>query len=153
MATNHGKDEGHDPVKGIAADILKEVIRADMSMHAAQIEAWESFAQHRPKGEFINNDIHDGFARNMFLGLSELKLQLYVRPVRLNLWSRLKLAFRVLFSGAVTTTARRPVVHEISSQQEKGAMLVEITVVRHRNGTVKAEYKPVDSFTEDLLKH
>src|SRR5512134_1346933 len=102
MAKNISEHEGSHQLKGIAADILREVIKADMSMHSAQIEAWNWFASHHPKGEYINEDIHDGFARNLYLGLSELKLQWHVKPVRLNFWKRLILAFRIIFRGALT---------------------------------------------------
>jgi hypothetical protein len=151
MGKNTSEDDVQHPVKGIAADILKEVIKADMSMHAAQIEAWQWFANNRPKGEFINDDLHEGFARNMYLALSELKLQLNIKPVRLSIWKRIALAFKVLFRGTLTA-GPAPVVFEICSNNEVGAMRFEITVTRNKNGTVKAAYRPADDLTAELLK-
>jgi hypothetical protein len=151
MGKNSGEDDVQHPVKGIAADILKEVIKADMSMHVAQIEAWQWFANNRPKGEFINDDLHEGFARNMYLALSEIKLQLNIKPVRLNIWKRMTLAFKILFHGALIA-GPAPVVFELCSGNEAGAMRFEITVTRNKNGTVKAAYRPADELTAELLK-
>lgn len=121
-------------------------------MHDAQIRAWQWFAQHRPKGEYINDDIYEGFARNLYLSVGEFKLQWHVRPLRLNLLRRIKLAFSVMFHGTLTLNAK-PIIFEMASANDPEAVLVNVTINRYKDGTVKASYTPVDRLTENLLNN
>jgi hypothetical protein len=145
------KNLSSNPVKGFAADILKEVIRADMSMHVAQIAAWEHFAATRPKGEYINDDLHEGFARNLFLSLAELKLEWYVKPGGMNFFSRLRLAWKVLVRDAGVLAP--PAVMEMAAKGDPNSVQVNIVINRFRDGAVKATYSPADDLTDELLKN
>ena len=137
-------------VKGLAAHILEEVIKADMSMHHAQIDAWKKFGEYRPQGDLINDDIHIGFAEKRYLCLNEVRLSFHIKNHPTNFFNRIKLAFNVLRgkNGLIFNT---PTIFDITSPDEKESLHFEILVKRFENGTVKAEYKPVDNTTGEIL--
>jgi hypothetical protein len=148
MAKKTSPDIDAPELEGFAAMLLREVIQADMSMHVAQTDAWLRFAEQCPKGEYINEDIHDGFARNLFLSMSEVKLQWHMKPVEPDLWRRW---LKVVFRGK-TTLPKEPITWHLTSADDPEAVLVNVTVTRFRDGTVKASYTPADGLTEKLLK-
>jgi len=139
-----------EQVKGLAAHILQEVIKADMSMHQAQVDAWKKFGEYRPQGNLINPDIHIGFAEKRYLSLNEVKLSFRIKPHPKSLLQRIKLAFRVL-RGKNGLALHSPTIFDIASQDEEGSFQFEINVKRFENGSVKAEYKPTDTVTQNLL--
>ncbi|SHG96031.1 hypothetical protein SAMN04488109_2644 [Chryseolinea serpens] len=151
MGTAGKTSEIQPHFQGMASQILKEVIRADMSMHQAQIEAWQWFSTHLPKGEYINDDLRDGLPRNMYLAMSDLSLTFYVKPVALDFWPRLRLGWKVL-RGRVPGFVNHPNAYVICSPSDELAMQVKINVTRNKNGTVKATYGPADAVTAELLK-
>lgn len=137
-------------LKGLAANILVEVIKADMSMHHAQIEAWKHFGEYRPRGEITNEDIHIGFARKRYLCLNEVKLTFHIKPLQPTFITRARHAFNILY-GRSSLTPYIPALYEICSAKDNDSIEMEIIVKRFENGTIKAEYKPVDHLTEELL--
>lgn len=139
-----------EQVKGLAAHILQEVIKADMSMHQAQVDAWQKFGEYRPQGKFINPDIHIGFAEKRYLSLNEVKLSFHIKPHSKSFFQRIKLAFNVL-RGKNGLSLHSPTIFDIATPSDKDAMHFEINVKRFENGAVKADYKPIDMATKDLL--
>jgi hypothetical protein len=138
-------------IRGMAAHILEEVIKADMSMHYAQIEGWKKFGESRPFGDLINEDIHIGFAEERYLCLNEVKLDFHIRPVSTSILTRLGISLINVFrSGG----SNRPSQHtfDFCSASHEHAMAMSIVVKRFENGTVSAEYKAADEATEDLMK-
>ncbi|MGD9976372.1 MAG: hypothetical protein AB7S54_00350 [Bacteroidales bacterium] len=139
-----------EQVNGLAAHILQEVIKADMSMHQAQVDAWRKFGEYRPQGNLVNPDIHIGFAERRYLCLNEVKLSFHIKPHSKRFFQRIKLAFSVL-RGKNGLSLHSPTIFDIATPNDKDSMHFEINVKRFENGTVKAEYKPTDSVTKDLL--
>jgi len=138
-------------LRGMAANILEDVIKADMSMHHAQVELWKSFAEYRPAGNGINPDIHIGFAEERYLCLHEVKLEFHIRPVSSSIYGRLRFSVRHMF-GYGGAPVQIPVSFEICSPDDQNAMEISILVKRFENGTISAEYKPADETTRELLK-
>jgi hypothetical protein len=151
MGKRAKNDQAGGTIKGMAARILEEVIKADMSMHAAQIDAWMKFKKYRPKGELINNDIHIGFADKRYLCLNEVKLSFHIKSIPLNVANRIKLAISLL-KGKSSLALYTPVIFDFCPPGDEDAVSMEIRVKRFENGTVQASYGPVDNDTDDLLK-
>ena len=151
MAKDNEELLAEKQVKGLAAHILEEVIKADMSMHQAQVDAWEKFGESRPRGSHINNDIHIGFAEKRYLSLNEVKLSFHIKPYPAKFLQRLVLAFRVI-TGKNRLMLHSSTIFDIATPNDTNAMPFEIKIKRFENGTVKAEYKATDSTTADLLK-
>ncbi len=145
------QSEVQDHLKGMASHILQEVIRADMSMHAAQMEAWQWFSKHLPKGELINDDLGDGLPRNMYLAMSDLSLSFQVKPEPLRFWKRLMVSTKILFRRG-PTFAHYPNTYVMCSPSDPAALKVNIRVSRFKNGAVKVTYGPADEETAALLK-
>jgi hypothetical protein len=138
-------------IRGMAAHILEEVIKADMSMHYAQIVMWKKFGELRPVGVNINPDIHLGFAEERYLCLNEVKLDFHIRPVSASILNRIRTSFKNLFrSGSSTVQGQH--IFDICSASDENAMAMSIVVKRFENGTIKAEYKPADQATDELMK-
>jgi hypothetical protein len=138
-------------IRGMAAQILEEVIKADMSMHAAQVELWKKFSEFRPLGEMINADIHLGFAEERYLCLSEVKLDFHIRPVSASFFARVGASLKNIFGSGISTIQGQT-MFDFCSPAEKNAMAMTIVVKRFENGTVSAEYNPADENTSRLLK-
>jgi hypothetical protein len=138
-------------IRGLAAQILEEVIKADMSMHDAQIELWKKFGEFRPVGEMINPDIHLGFAEERYLCLSEVKLDFHIRPVSTSIIYRIGASFINIFRSG-SSTVRGQSMFDFCSASDEDAMAMSIVVKRYENGTVSAEYKPADEKTDELMK-
>lgn len=139
-----------DSLQSMTTHILREAIRADMSMHEAQLKAWQWFAEHRPKGEYINSDIHEGFASQLYLALNDLKVNFSVRPVPYSFLSRLRVAWKIL-TGQKRAIMNDTLAYEICRPDEPNAIALQISVTRFKDGTVKAEYAPADQITAQLL--
>jgi hypothetical protein len=138
-------------IRGLAAHILEEVIKADMSMHHAQIEAWKRFGELRPTGDLINPDIHIGFAEERYLCLNEVKLDFHIRPVTTSILTRIGTTlFSVFRSGG--SNGQRPHTFDFCSASDENGMAMTIVVKRFENGTVSADYGPADAVTEDLMQ-
>lgn len=151
MEKNEKEVQAGIHLKGMAAHILKEVIKADMSMHQAQTEAWKMFGEYRPWGDLVNRDIHLGFADQRYLCLNEVKLTFHIKPVPLSFFSRVKLATKLLF-GFSSLILYKPTAFDLCTASDKNSMAMTMVVKRFENGTVQAEYKPVDTVTTELLQ-
>jgi len=138
-------------MKNFSATLLQEVIRADVSMHAMQIDAWQWFSQHLPKGELINPDLGDGIQRNLYLALSDVNLTFHVKPLRLSFWKRLVLAWK-LVTGRMAVKFDQSFAYQCCPASDPLSMKMEIRITRFKNGTVKASYAPADEATAELMK-
>ena len=138
-------------LKSTLARLLREAIQADLSMHRTQVEAWQWFAQHLPKGELINDDLHEGLPRNLYLALSDLSFTFHVKPKSMSFWNRLSLAFKLLFNR-VPGLVGQPLVYVFSSPSDQLATKVDMKISRFKNGTVAATYSAADPATAELLR-
>jgi hypothetical protein len=137
-------------IRGLAAHILDEVIKADMSLHDVQIEMWKEFGESRPSGNLINPDIHIGFAEERYLCLNEVKLTLHIRQISASIYDRIREYLLKRF-GFTNLPRGAPVIFDICSPGASNAMAMNIVVKRFENGTVSAEYGPVDEGTKELF--
>jgi len=137
-------------IRGMAAHILEEVIKADMSMHHAQVEIWKKFGEYRPVGELINPDIHLGWAEERYLCLNEVKLDFHIRPVSTSIFTRIGTSFKNFFRSG-SSNAHRQVIFDFCSASDEDSMAMTIVVKRFENGTVSAEYGPADDSTKELI--
>lgn len=145
----HERDYYTQPqFKGFAAQLLEEVIRADMSMHDAQLDAWKHFIHHKPCGQYIDENIVDGIPQSQYLFLEDLTMTFHTRIIPTDtFWKRLKF---VLFNRAGQSFAG-PVTFSLCEQDDPKSIKFSIRVSRSKEGIVKASYGPADELTSDLL--
>ncbi len=141
------KDQQVPHVEGFVHNLLDEVIKAEMSMHQAQIQAWKWFAKTRPYGDLINENIHEGFAGSRYLSVTDLKLDFRVKPWPVKrLWDRLRLAFRLL-RGSATLGLYRPMVYEVCRGDEPEGIDIHLHICRDHKGNYQVnqqQEKPMD---------
>jgi len=137
-------------IRGLAAHILDEVIKADMSMHSEQIELWKHFGENRPFGNMINPDIHIGFAEERYLCLNEVRLTLHVREISASIYTRMR-DYLINRFGFTNLPRSAPVLFDICTPTASNAITMNIIVKRFENGTVSAEYGPADDSTKELM--
>lgn len=135
-------------IQGFASHILEEVIKADSSMHEAQVNAWTFFGKYRPRGDMINEDIHLGFAEKRYLALNEVKLIFYVKPLQFLFFKRLRLAFHTLFTSSSLPAFLKGDYDLCSSMDEK-AVSIEIIISREKN-KLTANYAIKDKIDSEV---
>lgn len=147
---SHERDYYTQPqFKGFAAQLLEEVIRADMSMHDAQLDAWNHFIRHKPRGQYIDENIVDGIPQSQYLFLEDLTMIFHARIIPTDtFWKRLKFAF--FKRGGQSFTG--PVTFSLCEQDDPKSIMFSIKVSRSKEGIVKASYGPADEQTNELLK-
>lgn len=138
-------------LKGMTAHVLDEVIKADMSMHQAQIETWKHFGEYRPTGNMINPDIHIGFAEERYLCLNEVKLTFHIRQIPPSVYNRVRAYLKNRF-GYTSLPVKGPVMFDFCSPTDTHSIAMNIVVKRFENGTVSADYGPADDKTGELMK-
>jgi hypothetical protein len=137
-------------LKVLTSQILDEVIKADMSMHHEQIKLWKDFGENRPFGNSINPDIHIGFAEERYLCLNEVRLTFHIRRIPASVYYNVRNFVKKRF-GFTNLPVRAPVMFDICSPNSRRAMAMNIIVKRFENGTVSADYGPVDDKTGELM--
>ena len=138
-------------IKGLAKGLIKEVIKADMSMHEAQIEAWTWMNNFRPKGKDIPKNIMEGLSKNKYLSMSEVNLELNVKPVASESFlQRLRFGLKFIFNGSSQHLFKGQ-SFELCKKDALDATKMQIKIKRLENGNIKAEYKPDDLMTKELL--
>jgi hypothetical protein len=138
-------------IKGLAKSLVEEVIRADMSMHASQIEAWTWIAKHRPRGEKIPRNIMEGLAKSRYLAMNEVNFELKLRPRPVkNYWQRALFGIR-LISGFSKFDPNQEYIHEYANNQDQRAQAFQIKIKRFENGNIQASYDPTDDATKDIM--
>lgn len=139
-------------IKGLVKGLVEEIIKADMTMHQSQVEAWNWMAQHPPKGSYIPDDIMRGFPENRYLSMKEVELKLFLKPVPvMSAWQRVKNWFGI---SPPPTRFRpgKPFNFEFSNAGDKEAQALTITIKRLENGTIKANYAPADALTAEFMR-
>ena len=139
-------------IKGLAKGIIEEVIKADISMHASQVEAWDWMARNRPRGEHIPADIFKGFPESRYLALNEIKCDFSIKALPVQSFrQRLKLGVKLIF-GKSTARSTGPHIFDFCSSGDELAQNFQITVKRLEDGNIKADYSPVDTKTSELMQ-
>jgi hypothetical protein len=138
-------------IKGLAKGLMEEVIKADMSMQAGQIDAWARMAAHSPKGENVPKDLLKGFPKGRYLSLNEVKFEVHMKPVPIqSFWQRIRLGTKIIF-GRSTLKDGEPNAFDFCSSHDSNAQTMNITVKRLENGNVKANYGPADEDTAKIM--
>lgn len=139
-------------IKGLAKGLVEEVIKADMSMHASQIEAWSWMSKHIPVGDEIPREIFQGFPESRYLAMNEVSFQVHLKPLPMqSFWQRLRLGFRLLF-GKSTYQNHHSHAFEFCSASDEGAQGMNILIKRFENGKIKADYLPLDQKTKEIME-
>lgn len=139
-------------IKGLAKGLIEEIIKADMSMQASQIDAWKWMSEHRPSGEHIPRDILRGFPESRYLSMNQVNCDFHLKPLPLQSFSqRLKLGMKLIF-GRSTSRAAGPHLFDFCGASDKQAQHFHITVKRLENGKIKADYSDADARTTEILK-
>jgi hypothetical protein len=130
--------------------ILEEVIKADMTMQDRQLDAWKQFSEFKPRGEFINDDIDEGWAQQRYLTLDEVKFKFYVRLVPQNFFKRMKQGLKYII-GKYNPQAFQPSEFIITESENPDSIEVSITVKQEEKGKMKISYQPVDAETKKIF--
>jgi len=130
--------------------ILEEVVKADLTMHDRQLDAWKQFSEYKPRGELINDDIDEGWAQQRYLTLDEVKFKFYVRLVPQNFFKRIKQGLKYIF-GKYNPQAFQPSEFIITESENPDSIEVTITVKQEEKGKMKISYQPVDAETKKIF--
>ncbi len=130
--------------------IVEEVIKADITMHDRQLDAWKHFADFKPRGELINDDIDVGWAQQRYLTIDEVKFKFNVRLVPDDFFTRMKQGLRYIF-GKYNPQAFYSSQFEITEAENPDSIQVSITVKQEEKGKMKITYKPVDAETKKIF--
>ena len=123
-------------VEGLAASILKEVIKAEISMHDQQIKAWQWMAQNRPYSSFMDKDVLQGISDSKYLAMEEVKFSFHLKPVSRNFLNRVKLAFGILRGKGVIQDSG--FTYEYCNDLHPKAKKIEILITRNSDGSFKS---------------
>ena len=130
--------------------LLEEVVKADMAMQDRQLDAWKHFADSRPKGDLVNDDIDKGWAQQRYLALNEVTFKFHVSLEPQNFFLRLKQGLHYIF-GKYNPQAFKPVGYRISDSDAPDSVEVSITVKQEETGKMKISYEPVDDETKKIF--
>ena len=119
----------------------EEFVKADLSMHHQQKEAWREYIVHIEDKQLLETGVLNGIAENRFLGLKEINLTMYVKPVPYSFFQRIKLAFGILFNKN-TSFAWNMDRMELSKFKEKESFELKIKITRDKNDKPKVSYEP-----------
>lgn len=128
--------------------LLAEVIRADISMHDAQVDAWRAFSELKTRTTPLNPDLFTDWAGDRYLFVKELTMKFNIRPMPVTFWQRLKQAFRYV-RGKDPVFASTPL--ELSPPGTDGSFEVTITVTRREDGVVDFSYTPANATLKDIF--
>jgi hypothetical protein len=138
-------------IKGLAKGLIEEVIKADMSMHVRQTEAWAWMAAQRPRGAHIPPDIFKGFPESRYLSLNEVTFKMHLKPVPVHsFWQRLKAGMNLIM-GRSTLRTGQGYLFDFCSSGEESAQAMQITIKRLKDGKIKADYGPADIQTSEIM--
>lgn len=138
-------------IKGLAKGLVEEVIKADMSMHVMQTEAWAWMGAHCPKGTHIPQDIFKGFPESRYLSLNEVSFQMHLKPLPVqSFWKRLKEGMKLIL-GRSTLRTGEGYLFDFCGAGEPLAQTIRITIKRLENGKIKADYGPEDTRTSEIM--
>lgn len=139
-------------IKGLAKGLVEEIIKADMTMHASQVEAWAWMSKHRPNGDQIPEDIFKGFPENRYLSMNEVTCDFHIKPLPIKSFGqRLKLGMKLIFGRSISSN-RGPHLFDFCDSGDHNAQHFNLSVKRLENGKIKADYSPVDARTAEIMK-
>jgi hypothetical protein len=139
-------------IKGLAKGLIEEIIKADMTMHASQVEAWAWMSKHRPNGDLIPEDIFKGFPESRYLSLNEVNCQFHIKPLPVQSFrTRFKLGMKLIL-GRSTSRSTGPHLFDFCGSSDENAQHFNITVKRLENGKIEADYFPADTRTSEILQ-
>lgn len=139
-------------IKGLAKGLIEEVIKADISMHAGQLEAWTWMAKNRPVGKHIPEDIYKGIPESRYLSLNEVKCDFHVKVLPAKSFrQRVILGMKLIF-GNSTARSGGPYLFDFCGPDTEGAQTFQIIVKRLENGKIQADYTPMDRKTLDIMQ-
>jgi hypothetical protein len=130
--------------------LLDEVIKSDMTMQDRQMEAWKQFAELRPRGELINDDIDVGWAQQRYLTFEEVRFKFNVRLVPQNFFRRMRQGIRYIF-GKYNPQAFYSPGFVISEAENPDSIEVTVIIKQEEKGKIKISYEPVDAHTKKFF--
>lgn len=130
--------------------LLEEVVKADMTMHTQQMEAWQHFSSSKPEGEHINSDIDKGWAQSRYLSINEVKFRFFVKLKPRGFMKRFRQGMRYIF-GKYEPQAFQPSHYIITESENPESMEVTVTVKQEEKGRMKVSYEPVDARTRSIF--
>ena len=128
----------------------EEFVRADLSMHHQQKEAWKEYIAHIEDKQLLETGVLNGIAENRFLGLKEINLTMYVKPVPRSFFQRMKLSFSIIFNKN-TSFAWNMDRMEISKIKEEGSFELKVKITRDKNNKPQVSYEPKHIDPEKII--
>lgn len=130
--------------------LLEEVVKADMSMHDRQLEAWKHFSDHKPRGTKINANIDEGWAEQRYLSLNEVKFKFHARVVPESFRKRLMQAFRYVIRK-YEPQAYLPRNIQLTDDEKPDSIEVTVIVKQEERGKLKLSYEPDNELTRSIF--
>jgi hypothetical protein len=130
--------------------ILEEVIKTDITMQDRQLDAWKYFADYKPRGEYINDDIDKGWEQQRYLTINEVKFKFNVRLVPDGFFKRLKQGLRYIL-GKYNPQAFYKSDFEITKTSNPDSIEVTITIKQEEKGKMKITYEPDGELTKKIF--
>ncbi len=128
----------------------EEFVKANLSMRHQQKEAWIEYIANIEDNQLLETGVLNGIAENRFLGLKEINLTMYVKPVPCSFFQRMKLAFAILLNKNTSFAWNRDRM-EISKFKEKGSFELKIKITRDENDKPRASYEPKHIDPEKII--
>jgi len=139
-------------IRGLARGVIQEVVKADITMHEMQIEEWARLARHSPRGDYIPRDLMKGFARDHYLSLNEVVLEMNIKPLPIeSFWRRLVLGTKLIFGRSFIRDGS-PFLFDFCQSDDDLGQKLKLIIKRLDDGKLAASYEPSDSETATLMK-
>lgn len=139
-------------INGFAKGLIEEIIKADMSMHERQIEAWAWMNGNQPTGDDIPRDIMKGLSQGRYLSINEVDFKFHIKAVPIATFrQRLRLAYKLLYDENYYS-ALQPLVFDICGAKEEEAHAITLHIKRLENGKIKASYEADDELTAKMMQ-
>ncbi len=119
----------------------EEFVKANLSMRHQQKEAWIEYIANIEDNQLLETGVLNGIAENRFLGLKEINLTMYVKPVPCSFFQRMKLAFAILLNKN-TSFAWNMDRMELSKFKEKESFELKIKITRDENDKPQVSIEP-----------
>ena len=131
--------------------ILGEVVKADITMQDRQLDAWKHFADNKPRGGAINDDIDEGWAQQRYLTLDEVKFKFNARLVPDSFLKRMKQGLRYIFGKYNPQAFYQTGEINFAKSGDTDSFEVTITVKQQEGGKIKITYEPADELTKKVF--
>lgn len=131
--------------------ILEEVVKADLTMQDRQLDAWKHFADNKPRGGLINDDIDNGWARQRYLTLDEVKFKFNASLVPAGFFKRMKQGLRYIFGKYNPQAFYQTGEMNFTKSGDPDSFEVTITVKQQEKEKIKISYEPADELTKKVF--